>query len=355
MPRRGTQQKSLLEGGARSNIGLLVAEHVTAAECVPAFRTSMVDGYALRVPVQPPSPKGVFPVSSLSFAASSQVRDLPPGELVRMATGAPLPYGANAIVMVEDTRLASKTEDGKEETEVEILTDEVRPGENVREIGSDVITALLQDMGYECFDLGTARDQPADLNDQLERGMQRCDVLLTTGGVSMGDRDLLKPAIERHLKGVIHFGRLNAKPGKPTTFATVRQHGRTKAIFSLPGNPAAALAMCYVLVVPGLEIASGVAPAVAGLPKLLVLLDEDIVPDPHRPEYHRVRATVRAGRIHARSTGGQRSSRIGSFLGANALLCLEAREAVYRKGDEVEALIIGSLVGEPRNPAASGS
>jgi gephyrin len=121
-------------------INYVLAEDVVAAENVPAFRASIVDGYAIIASnhVLVPSTKGIFPVVSISHAKPGQVPALTTGEVSRITTGAPLPPGATAVVMVEDTILRSRTPDGKEEHEIEILTDATEPGENVREIGSDV-------------------------------------------------------------------------------------------------------------------------------------------------------------------------------------------------------------------------
>lgn len=124
-------------------VGSVLAEDVTAKESVPAFLASTVDGYAIMASkhVLVPSTKGVFPVTGISHAQAGLEGEIPMlrgGEVARITTGAPLPPGANAVVMVEDTVLRSMTEDGKEEKEIEILTDEVEPGENVRDVGSDV-------------------------------------------------------------------------------------------------------------------------------------------------------------------------------------------------------------------------
>ena len=121
-----------------SLVGCILAEDVQAREAVPAFRASIVDGYAIIVEEGSKSPKGVFPISSISHAKPGEIPPLQPDQIVRITTGAPLPPGATAVVMVEDTVLKSTTSDGKEEKEVEILTDAVKPGENVREIGSDI-------------------------------------------------------------------------------------------------------------------------------------------------------------------------------------------------------------------------
>ena len=119
-------------------VGHVLAEDVKAKEAVPAFRASIVDGYAVIVSKNVPSTKGTFPVVSVSHAAPGEIPALQPGQITRITTGAPLPPGSTSVVMVEDTVLKSTTEDGKEEKEVEILTDKIQPNENVREIGSDI-------------------------------------------------------------------------------------------------------------------------------------------------------------------------------------------------------------------------
>ena len=110
--------------------------------------------------------------------------------------------------------------------------------------------------------------------DALKKGLQTADLLLTTGGTSMGPSDLLKPLIERYLDGVIHFGRVSVKPGKPTTFARVPvfQEDQTvwKPVFALPGNPASALVTFYVFVVPALRKMGGWPERSMELPRVAV-------------------------------------------------------------------------------------
>lgn len=119
-------------------VGYVLAEDVEAPESVPAFRASIVDGYAIKIPSAGSFEKGVYPVSMISHAQAVDLRPLEEEEIARITTGAPLPPGADAVIMVEDTVLKSMTEDDKEEKEIEILTSEAKSGENVREIGSDV-------------------------------------------------------------------------------------------------------------------------------------------------------------------------------------------------------------------------
>jgi len=191
--------------------------------------------------------------------------------------------------------------------------------------------------------------RPGALEYTLRNALRSVDVIVTTGGVSMGELDLLKPTIERSLGGTIHFGRVAMKPGKPTTFATIpfkNNNGddETRLIFSLPGNPASAIVTLHLFVLPSLNHTSGRGGR--GLPKVTVVLDEDIQCADNRAEYHR--ASVRAGstgKLQATSTGGQRSSRIGSLKAANALLCLPPGHGFLKKGQTVEALLMGQIEG----------
>ena len=119
-------------------VGYVLAEDVQADDSVPAFRASIVDGYAIIAADDASNTKGVFPVVSVSHASPGGIPALAPGQIARITTGAPLPPEATSVVMVEDTVIRKVTADGKEEQEVEVLTDKIKPGENVREIGSDV-------------------------------------------------------------------------------------------------------------------------------------------------------------------------------------------------------------------------
>ncbi|PYI06722.1 molybdenum cofactor biosynthesis protein Gephyrin [Aspergillus sclerotiicarbonarius CBS 121057] len=436
-------------------VGSVIAEDIYAGEAVPAYRASIVDGYAVIAPESPdagPSTKGIFPVASITHAnEGGTLTPLEPGTIARITTGAPLPPNANAVVMVEDTVLASSTPDGQEEATVEILTGEIKPQENVREPGSDValgsrilqkgdlitsvggeigllaatgtktvkvykkpcigvlstgdelvehndprklqggqirdsnrpsLLSCLTSWGFPTVDLGIARDTPVgeleqSLRDAL-RGVGKAqtsvDVIITTGGVSMGELDLLKPTIERSLGGTIHFGRVSMKPGKPTTFATIpfkpssssstqgqQQERETKLIFSLPGNPASALVTLNLFVLPSLHklmgmeqrqiTPAGISPPL-GLPLVSVSLTHPFPVDAKRTEYHRaiVTASCKDGRLYAMSTGmggvGQRSSRVGSLASANALLVLRPGAGKVEKGTLVEALMMGPVVPE---------
>ena len=168
----------------------------------------------------------------------------------------------------------------------------------------------------------------------------------------MGELDLLKPTIERSLGGIIHFGRVSMKPGKPTTFATVPfksndgDRNTHRLIFSLPGNPASAMVTLHLFILPSLRKAKGVKELEVSLPKCLVVMDEDVKCDPKREEYCRAMVTAGIeGKLHAKTTGGQRSSRIGSLSGANALLVLPLKNGLMRKGEQAHALMMSQVNG----------
>lgn len=419
-------------------VGHVLAKDVYANEDVPAYRASIVDGYAVIAKETRPNTKGVFPVAYVSHAERSSISlpPLRPGKIVRVTTGAPLPPNANAVVMVEDTIVKSTTIDGKEEATVEILTDDIKPGENVREPGSDVaegskilskgdvlsavggeigllastgntdvkvytkpivgvlstgdelvrhdaeralhegeirdsnrpaLISCLMAWGIETVDLGIVSDSSKDLETVLRDALRGTmdhppvDVIITTGGVSMGERDLLKPTIERLLGGTIHFGRVAMKPGKPTTFATIPRKTSNNprkqvAIFALPGNPASALVTMHLFVLPALHKLMGFShpdgtedrPS-RGLPRVRAVLAHPIPRDPKRTEYHRAVVTAsRDGRLRASSTGlegvGQRSSRVASMAKANALLVLPPGVESLPEGELVEALMMGQIV-----------
>ncbi|KAH3668332.1 hypothetical protein OGAPHI_002086 [Ogataea philodendri] len=368
-------------------VGSVVAEDIYSSLDVPNFRASIVDGYAVVAEDGP----GTYPVVTVSHANRNEKKVLVSGEIARITTGAPLPDGANAVVMVEETKLVQTTDDGKEEKLVEILAQDVKSGENIRAVGSDTkkgslvlakgsrisvgggeigalasvgvklikvyrkptigvlstgnelqdlktekslhygeiydsnrptLISMVENSGYKVVDLGIAADTKSSLTSIIRDAFDKkhIDCLITTGGVSMGEMDLLKPTIEHDLDGTIHFGRVRMKPGKPTTFATI---GNSKVVFALPGNPASSSVCYHLFVLPSLLKWQGLKPVLGQKlptePIVKVKLTSELRLDPQRPEYQRV--SIRQENMHlvASSTGFQRSSNIGSFKNANGL------------------------------------
>ncbi|KAI8816440.1 uncharacterized protein EV422DRAFT_571827 [Fimicolochytrium jonesii] len=400
-------------------VGSILAEDVRSREAVPNYRASIVDGYAVVVTDGP----GTYPVLTASTAGTSTVPTLHPGQIARIATGAPLPPGATAVVMVEDTTLIKASADNHTEELVQIHVKQ-RLNDNIREIGSDValgdlvlakgsiitpaeiglltsvgevavrvirkprvavmstgnevLEADAKELYYGCIrdsnrpmllsavaeagfagrDYGTVRDRTADLETSIRTALTECDVLVTTGGVSMGELDLLKPVLEKGLGAKIHFGRVMLKPGKPTTFATLTlptdPTATPKLIFALPGNPVSASVTFYLFVLPALRKMAGYEHPY--LPSVKAELSSPVTLDPARPEFHRAYLSIAVDntatsatnsdgsprtrtRIVAHSTGSQRSSRMLSMRGANALLKLPAGDGVLGVGEVVEGVM----------------
>jgi gephyrin len=204
-----------------------------------------------------------------------------------------------------------------------------------------MLIAAIRANGGDPLDLGIAGDSQDQLWDRIETGLLQADVLITSGGVSMGDLDLIKPMLEH--SGTVHFGRVRMKPGKPITFATVEAEGRRRLVFGLPGNPVSSLVTFYLFAVPALRKLAGWPD-----PRLLRVharLAQALPLDSSRPEYHR--ATLHWDDTQqsfvAVSTGSQSSSRLLSMRTANALLELPQREGILAAGEVVSALLIGDL------------
>ncbi|KAF8076790.1 MoaB/Mog domain-containing protein [Lyophyllum atratum] len=208
------------------------------------------------------------------------------------------------------------------------------------------LQAALEGMGYKVVDLGVVPDRIEDHVAAIRRGLESADILLTTGGTSMGPTDLLKPVIERHFNGTIHFGRVTIKPGKPTTFATIPfKNGVSKPMFALPGNPASALVTFHIFVVPALRLLGGWPKPLVHLPRVRVQLQTEMYLD-SRTEFHRVTITAGPDGLKAFSTGGQRSSRVASLSGANGFVILPPKMVDSPRlevGTSVEAVIIGEI------------
>jgi gephyrin len=211
----------------------------------------------------------------------------------------------------------------------------------IRDSNRAMLIAAIRANGGDPIDLGIAGDSEDQLWDRIETGLHQADVLITSGGVSMGDLDLIKPLLEH--SGTIHFGRVRMKPGKPITFATVEAEGRRRLVFGLPGNPVSSLVTFYLFAVPALR-------KLAGWPdpkqrRVHAQLAQSLPLDPYRPEYHR--ATLHwDDHQHcfiAITTGSQSSSRLLSMRTANALLELPQREGTLSAGEMVSALLIGEL------------
>jgi molybdenum cofactor synthesis domain-containing protein len=195
----------------------------------------------------------------------------------------------------------------------------------------------------DVIDLGMASDSSVDEMAQLlDASLQKCDVIVTTGGISMGETDIVEHVLIDRMGGRLHFGRLNMKPGKPTTLVTIPARGERppRIVFALPGNPVSALVCTHLLVQPCLQLLTQGADVTADThgasvdeqiermvrnalvhAEAKMQLKHDIALDPERPEYHRI-TIDKEDDSKVISTGNQRSSRLLSSRDAEGLVVL---------------------------------
>ncbi|XP_059354149.1 gephyrin b isoform X4 [Carassius carassius] len=392
----------------RDGMGRVLAQDVYAKDNLPPFPASVKDGYAVRAA----DGHGDRFIIGESQAGEQPTHTVMPGQVMRVTTGAPIPCGADAVVQVEDTELLRESEDGTEELEVRILVqvrpgqdirpighdikrgecvlakgthmgpseigllatvgvtevevqkfpvvavmstgnellnpeDDLHPGK-IRDSNRSTLLATIQEHGYPTINLGIVGDNPDDLLNALNEGITRADVIITSGGVSMGEKDYLKQVLDIDLHAQIHFGRVFMKPGLPTTFATVDMDGSRKLIFALPGrdgNPVSAVVTCNLFVIPALRKMQGILDPRPTIIKARLSCDVKLDP---RPEYHRCILTWHHQEPlpWAQSTGNQVSSRLMSMRSANGLLMLPPKTEQYvelHKGEVVDVMVIGRL------------
>ncbi|XP_073788112.1 gephyrin b isoform X7 [Danio rerio] len=389
----------------RDGMGRVLAQDVYAKDNLPPFPASVKDGYAVRAADGP----GDRFIIGESQAGEQPTHTVMPGQVMRVTTGAPIPCGADAVVQVEDTELLRESEDGTEELEVRILVqarpgqdirpighdikrgecvlakgthmgpseigllatvgvtevevqkfpviavmstgnellnpeDDLHPGK-IRDSNRSTLLATIQEHGYPTINLGIVGDNPDDLLNALNEGINRADVIITSGGVSMGEKDYLKQVLDIDLHAQIHFGRVFMKPGLPTTFATLDMDGSRKLIFALPGNPVSAVVTCNLFVIPALRKMQGILDPRPTIIKARLSCDVKLDP---RPEYHRCILTWHHQEPlpWAQSTGNQVSSRLMSMRSANGLLMLPPKTEQYvelHKGEVVDVMVIGRL------------
>lgn len=378
-------------------LGRVLAEEIRAPRDIPAFDNSAMDGYAVRAAdvahASADNPVRLMVVETVG-AGAMPTRRVEPGQAIRTMTGAPIAAGANAIVQVERTR-------EREGGAVEILAP-AEPGQFIRPRGEDVkqgeplmapgrvltpsdlgmLAALNRAMldvyrrprvaivatGDELVDIDTppvgaqivnssayalagaiaeaggepvmlrvARDRPEAVRERLEEALG-CDVVLTTGGVSVGQFDHVKVVMDE-LGLRQHFHGVAQRPGKPLKFGTLR--GRP--VFGLPGNPVSTMVCFYLYVRPALIKIGG--RQAAGLPRVTVRCACDIRTAANLTEFVRVRLTRGEGGLLATPTGNQSSGVLSSLSRADGLLIGPASATLLKAGDQAVVLLLAPGAG----------
>lgn len=367
--------------------GRVLAHDVIAPINVPGFDNSSMDGYALHIPAAAPATTH-FQITQ-RIAAGAVGHALAAGEAARIFTGAPIPVGANAVVMQEQCTLAG---------EALQLAARVPLGANIRRIGEDVhhgqvvlragqrlspamlglaaslgiaqltvftplrvallssgdelvepgqplpagkiynanrytLLAQLQALGCELLDLGVIPDQFDATVAALAAAAKQCDILLTSGGVSVGEEDHIKAAVQ--YLGELNLWKIAIKPGKPFAYGRI---GNADFI-GLPGNPVSALVTYLMLVRPFMlarQGASELAP-----PRMTLPADFELKRAGDRREFFRARRNP-AGQVSLFSHQG--SAVLTSLVWAEGLVDIPAGTTVQR-GDPVAFIPLSALEG----------
>ncbi len=373
----GSERVALTDAAGRT-----LAEPVRAGVDLPPFPASAMDGYAVRAEETP----GTLPIAFRIAAGLPAPTALAPGQAMAIATGGAVPQGADAVVPIEVVR---------EEGDALVVSEAVEPGANVRPRGGDIaagaevvpagvrlgaaqigaigaaglreatcarrprvavvatgselrppgsqlgpgeiyesngamLAAQLAAAGAEVRAPTVAVDDAGVHREAIERGLEH-DVLVTSGGVSVGPHDLVR-RIEGELGVEEVFWGVAVKPGKPVSFGV---RGKT-LVFGLPGNPVSSLVACALFVVPAIEALQG---AVDPGPRFeWGRLAGPVRRDPHRDVFLRALATSSRNGVSIEPVQGQESHMITRAAGANALALVRRGEGTLPAGDGIEFL-----------------
>ena len=388
----GTERKELL-----TSLGRVLAEDVFAPHDVPSHNNSAMDGYAVRAEdtrhASREHPVTLDVIEDLPAGYVSQ-RHLQAGQAIRIMTGAPIPDGADAVVRVEDT-LRGEDQQVLILREVPPLYDLRLAGEDIRqgdlilrqgdllrpaEIGllaslgrstiqvyqrpqvailstgdellhideplqpgkiyssnSYSLAALVLDAGAIPIQLGIARDTKEDLEQKFLAGA-RADVMISSGGVSVGDYDLVKEMLKKS-GSEMQFWKVCMKPGKPQAFGTIAG----KPAFGLPGNPVSSMVSFEIFVRPALLKMMGHTQIYRTV--VTATLEEDFRKSDGRKDFVRVVLRFQDGRYIASTTGAQGSGILSSMSKANGLMVVDEERMQIQAGERVPVMLLDHSLG----------
>lgn len=382
-------------------LGRVLCSPAIADVDIPPFDNSAMDGYAVRASdttgASPGSPVRLRIVDTIAAGRVGEV-EVFPGCAAKIMTGAPMPHGADAVVESEaacevtDTvevvravgpqeNVRPRAEDSSAGTvvldkghalgpaEIGVLAsigqDSVhvfgRPSVSILATGSELVEpglplapgqirnsnsytaeAQCRELGLEPVRLGIARDDYQVTLDLMRSGLGG-DLLITSGGVSVGEFDFVKQ-VQDDLGVQRRLWRVAMKPGKPLSFGVFgRPDGRRCLVFGVPGNPAAAMVSFELFIRPAALRMMGRQAVVR--PKRKAVLAQDEPPTEERVRVVRMHVTHEAGRLMAHSTGAQGSGRLRSMVGANALAFVPPGRRLLA-GEEVDVMVLGEDLAE---------
>jgi molybdopterin molybdotransferase len=366
-----------IEGYERVTIekarGRTLAEVVTAGFNVPGHTNSAVDGYALASADLPAENTQTLAIAGKAFAGEPFRGDIKPGQCLRIMTGAPMPAGLDTVIMQEQVelqdnaiRIDSRHQPGQN---VRQAGEDIRQGQTILHPGKiltppDIgliaslgipeinvvrklriaiastgdeiygigdapdagglydsnrfsLWAALDRPDIEVINLGIVEDRPEALLNTFEMAGRFADAIISTGGVSVGEADYTKTALQA--SGHIGFWKVAIKPGRPLAFGQIGD----AVFFGLPGNPVAVMVTFYLLVLPALEKMLGITNKPIA-PTFRARTQENLRKKPGRTEVPRgIVEQDQNGEWTVRSTGKQGSGILSSMSLANAFILLE--------------------------------
>jgi molybdopterin molybdotransferase len=373
----------------------VLAEAIVADADLPPWDNSAMDGFAVRAEdlagAAPEAPVRLKVVGDLP-AGRAPDRELAAGEAIRIMTGAPLPMGANAIAMVEittsrgdeveisaavrrgesirragenikigETALAAGTSLraadigllaslGRTRVSVyrkpivgllssgdELVPPDQTPGPGqIRDSNRFTLAVHLRRLGFPVIDFGNAPDREEAIEALFLKAAERCDALVSTGGVSVGDYDLTKQVLAR--LGQVDFWRIAIRPGKPLAFGQVAG----KPAFGLPGNPVSSLVVLDQIVRPALRQMAGQTRLYR--PTYSATLEGALRRQPGRTEFIRAVITWKDDKFVARSTGPQGSGILKSLALANGFIIIPSETAELPDGARVDCQLFAEEI-----------
>ena len=396
IPRLGKERVGILQAQGR-----VLAEVIFSSQNIPPWDNSAMDGYAVRgLDIQKASAEHPVLLKVLADLPAGSVFNgrVGAGEAIRIMTGAPLPGGADTVVPVEDT--------AKTDRKVKILSalpagsnirragEDVRAGEKVLEEGAVLraahigmmaslrrsviyvfqrprvailstgdelleidepwqegkivnsnsysIAAQVLECGGEPILLGIGRDRPQELSEKIQEGLV-ADILITTGGVSVGDYDFVKGLLKE--MGQMNFWKVAMRPGQPLAFGRIAD----KPLFGLPGNPVSCMVSFEQFVRPSILKMAGFHSLFRS--GLKAILQENIPKKAGLTYFLRCRFLLQGERLYASTTGEQGSGILSSMVKAQGLIVLPAEKTLAKAGEEVWVLPLDPNLFHTPNPA----
>jgi len=374
------------------SVGRVLAQEIHANRDLPPYDVSAMDGFALRsadlagVPV-------VLEIIEDIKAGDLPGKTLQTGQCARIMTGAPVPVGADAVIRVEETQEAGATavrinKAVKPGNDIRLRGENMKDGDVVLTAGTEItpgvigvlatvkaarfsvfrrprvailstgnelegmdeavdlnkipnansyaLMAQVQALGIEPVLLGIARDDPAELEQYLKRGLEY-DVLLVSGGTSVGVHDYVRPTIEK-LGVEMKFWRLAIRPGHPLAFGTTHK----TAVFGLPGNPVSSMVCFEQFVIPALRQMMGNKRLYRRT--VTARVAHDVKFRPGRTEFIRVQLTRDDNGYIASSTGTQSSGVLLSMARADGLMVIPSDSTGLAAGAQVVVQLLDGTV-----------